>query len=50
MTLVPTPASGETCEATIDSPMAAAIEESASSSGTPAMVHRAEDDQQGDQR
>lgn len=38
MTFVPTPASGDTWEATIESPMAAAIDDSASSSGTPAMV------------
>ena len=36
MTLVPTPASGKTCEASIESPTAAAIEDSASSSGTTA--------------
>lgn len=35
---MPTPASGMTCEATMDSPIAAAIEESASSNGTPAMI------------
>lgn len=36
--LVPTPGSGSRCEASIDRPMVAAIEESASSSGTPAMT------------
>lgn len=36
--LVPTPVSGERCETTIESPTAAAIDDSASSSGTPAMV------------
>ncbi len=38
MTFVPTPASGERCEATIDRPTAAAIDDSASSNGTPAIV------------
>ncbi|CAM5385598.1 hypothetical protein SGLAM104S_03327 [Streptomyces glaucescens] len=38
MTFVPTPVSGERCEATIDSPTAAAIDDRASSSGTAAMV------------